>query len=143
MISPTDYARKWATRTAGASEDVKRGVMGVTEAPGQAAVRAKDALRANFLRALDDGTWERNTAAVSVDSWRQSMLGKGINHMQDGVNGAQSKVAAFAQSFLPFLANVVANVKQSTPRGSLEQNIQRSVAVMRGLAQYKRGLTGQ
>lgn len=80
---------------------------------------------------------------MSVDSWRQSMLGKGINHMQDGVNGAQSKVAAFAQSFLPFLANVVANVKQSTPRGSLEQNIQRSVAVMRGLAQYKRGLTGQ
>src|SRR3990167_11290530 len=93
-VNATQYAEKWAGRLKGSTEDIRRGVQRVTEAPGQAAARSKDLMRTKINQSIDDGTWETQVAAVSLPDWQKSVVDKGLNRIATGVDAAKPKQVA-------------------------------------------------
>lgn len=135
-VNATEYADKWASRLSAAGEDVRRGVEKVTVAPGIQAAAAKERMKAAIIKAIDDGTWEAQVKAVSLEDWKASMVGKGINRLSEGVNAAKPKQVAMAEKLLAAVDASVAEAN-ATPRGSLEDNINRMTAFVRGMAKRK------
>src|SRR5215469_11980919 len=112
-------AAKWAARTQAAIPDYTAGVNAVSQPPGRAAAAQAD-------------VWAGNVAAVTLEEWKSASTGKGAQRIAQGVTDAQGKMAAFMTTHL----QIVDRVKGSLPpRGSKEQNIQRAVAMMRGVMQ--------
>lgn len=126
---------KWASRTAGATQQVVEGVQRVTEAPGMAAARQKQAWLANIQAKADK--WENNVKRVSLSDWQQATT-QGAQRIAAGVQAKQGKMENFLTEFLPHVEQVQRKVN-AMPKGSLEQNLARMVENARGLSQFKRG----
>lgn len=133
-VTAQEYAEKWARRMKGATEDVRRGVEKVTEAPGTAAARQADAMLAGVQRAVQDGTWARQVARVTLQEWKDKTLNKGINRIAAGVDAAQTRQVAMAQDLLAAVDSVAAEVR-NMPKGTLEDGINRMTAFARGMSQ--------
>jgi hypothetical protein len=120
-ITAEQFAIRWEKGMRGAAERIESGVNAVTEAPG-----AKAAARADFwlqqVNASKD-KWQQNTAAVSLSSWKESMIKKGIPALQNAVTLAKPKVAAMANKLIPAIN---AAVESLPARGStLDENLLR------------------
>lgn len=128
---PTTVASKWAQNLSGATQSITDGVNAVSVAPGAAAARQKTVYVNNVTASADK--WARNVAAVSLSSWQQDMITKGIPRIASGAQAAQSKFATFMGKLLPYQANLVS---QLPARGNLEQNITRMTQMVRGMANF-------
>jgi len=123
-------AAKWAARTQAAIPDYTAGVNAVSQPPGRAAAAQADVWAGNVAAAK--AKFAKNVGAVTLEEWKSASTGKGAQRIAQGVTDAQGKMAAFMTTHL----QIVDRVKGSLPpRGSKEQNIQRAVAMMRGVMQ--------
>lgn len=129
--SPEQIAQRWAQGMGGARDKIVQGVNDVTVAPGQAAAAQKGAYLANVQANADK--WAKRTAAVSVDEWRTAMLSKGLDRIAGGATAAQPRFANFVNQLLPHIEQVK---RQLPARGTLDQNIARSAAFIRGMANF-------
>lgn len=121
--TPDQIAQRWAAGLAGAGDKIRSGVEAVTVSPGQAAARQKNVYLANVQASADK--WARNTGAVTLADWKQSMTEKGISRIGAGATASQPKFANFMGKLLPY----VASGRQSLPaRGTFEQNKARASA---------------
>lgn len=136
-LTPDQIASKWSTNLAGATESIKNGVNAVTVAPGVAAARQADVWAANVAASKDK--YKRNVAGVSLQSWQNSMLTKGVERIASGAAAAQPKFSAFVNQLLPHIAQVKATLPA---RGGLEANIARSAAFQRGMAKFTNTSSG-
>jgi hypothetical protein len=123
-VSPSEYSEKWSRRLKGATEDIRRGISRVTEAPGQAAARAQDLMKAKLNASIDDGTWARTVGAVSVDDWKRAATEKGVNRIAQGVDSAVPGQTTMAAKLLENVDQAVAIVKR-LPKGTIEDSINR------------------
>lgn len=137
MKDPQASATKWATNLASATQAISDGVDRVTVAPGQKAAAQVQVWQQNTAAAAQK--FARNVGRVSLASWQQDMKQKGIGRIATGAQQAQPKMAAFLTSFLPFID---AGVKALPARGTLEQNLNRMVAMARHTAGYQRPAGG-
>lgn len=135
-VTPEQFGAKWQQRLSGATEDIRRGVEGVTQAPGQRAAQQREAWLARTTAAADK--WARNVSRVSLDQWKSKMLNVGLPRVAQGAQANVDKVTAFAQEFLPHLDAGVQRVR-AMPKVSLEDSIQRMTAMVRHNASFKRG----
>lgn len=135
--SPQAVAEKWAKNLGGSIESIRQGVNAVTESPTHRAARNVAAYLANIQQAVADGTFEAALMAVDVGTWKRLMLEKGVNRIASGATSATPKMQAFMSEFLPFVDEGVRSL-ESMPRGGLEQNINRAIAMMRHNAGFKR-----
>lgn len=128
MATPTPEAaaQAWSQGLQSKVERMKAGVQAVTVSPGQAAARQKSVWAQNVAAAQDK--WARNTAAVSLTAWQEAFVNKGLPRIASGAAAGESKMAAFMGQFLPYVSNAV---KQLPPRGTFEQNLARSAAMIR------------
>lgn len=126
-------AQDWAAHLAAASDKIQRGVMAVSTAPGVAAARQKGAYVQNVTASADK--WASRVASVSAGEWQQAVVSKGLPRIAGGAQAAQPKFAAFMTQLLPHVQSSVASLPA---RGNLEQNIARSAAFARSMAQFKR-----
>lgn len=133
---PTAIAAKWATNLGNSTQTITAGINSVTESPTAKAARNVDGYLAGVQNSVASGKYQRGLANVSLEQWRQAAITKGIPRIAAGAVSAKPKVAAFLQNFLPFLDNVTAQVR-SMPNQTLQQRIQRAVAQMTGVSQYK------
>jgi len=135
-VNAQEYAEKWGRRLKGSTEDIRRGVQRVTVAPGEAAANQVELMKANIMKSLEDGTWERNVRAVGLQEWQDKFINKGIARIGAGVDAAQTKQVAMAEKLL---ANVDAAVEvvNRTPRGDLETNINRMTTYAREMNKRK------
>lgn len=136
-VTAEEYAKKWAQNLGSATQAVTAGVDKVTTAPGQLAVKKQDKMRANILKSIDDGTWARNTGAVPLEDWKNSMKQKGIPNIANGANLAISKQTTFAAKLLPFQDTLAAKVK-GMPDLTIEDSVNRAATFIRGMAQFKK-----
>lgn len=128
-------AQKWATRLSGATQAITDGVNAVTQAPGAKAAAQADVWLAKLQASRDK--WVRNVSAVSLGQWQQAMTTKGVQRIASGATAAVPKMTAFMQQWLPYeQAGVQALASQ--PRGTIDQNIQRMVTMVRYNAQFVR-----
>ena len=125
---------KWLRNIQTATPDITAGIQRVTTAPGQAAAAQSAAWQANTIAAADK--WKRNTGAVSLADW-QAAATAGVSRIAAGAQAKQGKMEAHLASFIPHL-EAGQRMLQSMPRGSMEQNLGRMVAMARHNANYKR-----
>jgi hypothetical protein len=136
MVSPATAAANWSRSLAASTEKIKAGVNSVNESPTAKAARRADAYLAGIQRAVADGRWQDSLNAVSLESWKQDMLNKGLPRIASGATAAQAKMQNFLTQFLPHVQQGKAML-ESMPRGGLEENIQRMTAMVRHNAQFR------
>jgi len=127
----TAIAADWSGRLAQSTEKIRRGVQGVSVAPGQAASRNKAGYVAGVMAAQDK--WARNVASVTLADWTTAMVEKGIPRIASGATAAQDKFRNFMVRLLPFIESGKAGLPA---RGNLEQNIARSAAWIRHMSTF-------
>lgn len=136
--NPQAVAKQWADRLAGSTQKIKDGVNAVTMNPAESALRRQDAYVSGVQRAVAEGKWQRGLQRITLGDWQRAMNEKGSARIASGATAARGKMEQFYSEFLPFVDGVVAKIDASMPRGSLEQNIQRAVAVMQGMSAFRR-----
>ena len=130
--SAADAASKWAQNLGASTSRIQAGVQAVTVSPGQAAARQKQAY-INGVNA-NAAKWAANVAAVSLTTWQNDVINKGIPRIASGASAAQPKFEAFMTRLLPFINQQVAALPQ---RGDLNANIARMTAFVTAMSKFK------
>lgn len=133
---PTTAANKWVQGMANSGDAMKRGVSAVTVSPGQSAAAAADKWLSKVTQAKDK--FARRVGAVSLSQWQNAMTTYGINRVAQGAQAKQQKMQSFMSEFLPYLKSGVDQV-HSMPKTTLEDGINRAVAMIRHNANFQRG----
>lgn len=137
MKSAADVARKWARNTGGAGENYKAGIQAVTESPMEAAIRQKNAYVSGVQRAADDGKWEAGLRRTDFGTWKKNAMEVGAQRLTSGVTKATPKMEQFMAEFIPHV-QAGKDKLRALPRGSLNENIARAVAMIEHNAQFRR-----
>jgi len=136
-VNPQEAADKLIRRLSGATEDIRRGIQGVQQAPSQAAIAQKELLKQKINEAIDNGTWEAGLNSVSLQDWKDAALNKGVSRIAGGISAARPKLTKFYAELLPAVDAAAAEVK-SMPKGTLEDSINRMVTYTRAMANFKK-----
>lgn len=134
--TPQDATSKWVTNLSGSTERIKAGVQRVTTAPGQQAAAQSQKWLQRVTASHDK--WRTRVAAVSLSSWQTSMVEVGVPRVAQGAQAKQDKYTAFAAEFFPYLDQGVRRI-DTMPSTTLEDNINRAVAMIRHNAGFRRG----
>jgi hypothetical protein len=133
-VNAQQWLQKWGQNLSAAGQAIQNGVSRVQQAPGVSAAQAADRYAAGVQKAVANGTWQNNVSKVSLQSWQQSMVSKGIPRLAQGIAAAQANKQAKVTQLLNAVDTAVAAANQ-LPRGSIEQNIARSAAFARAMSQ--------
>lgn len=135
--TPAEAASRWQRNLSASGQTITAGVNAVTEAPTQAALRNIDGYLMGVQNAVSSGKLQAGLQRATLDDWRRGMIDKGVGRISAGANAAAPKFQQFMSEFLPHVAAVQNRVKQM-PAAGLEDRINRAVANMRGLAEFRR-----
>lgn len=127
------WLSKWGTNLNAAGTYIKNGVSAVQTAPGVSAAAASDRMIAGVQAAVTSGKWQRNVSAVSLQSWQNSMINKGIPRIAQGVTQAQANKVPQITALLGAISTAV-QATNSLPKGGLEQGIARATTFMRAMS---------
>lgn len=130
-------ADKWARNLSAAGEAIKAGVQAVTVAPTEKAAQRADAYAAGVARSVADGKYQAGLRKVTLADWQNKVLRVGLPRLAAGAAENKSKVQSFLTEFLPYV-EAGQRMLESMPRGDLQTNIQRAVAMMNHNAQFRR-----
>ena len=78
MKNPADIARKWSRNLAASTDAMRQGVMAVTVNPAEKAIARQDAYIQGVQRAVATGSYARGLRKVTLQSWQDSMVKKGL-----------------------------------------------------------------
>lgn len=131
---PAAVGRKWSQNLAGSTEQIRAGVQAVQTAPGTLAARQADVWQNNTIAAK--GKYIRGVQSVSLADWQQATIGKGLQRIASGAQASEPKFVAAMTRLLPYIEQ---GVRGLPPRGNLEQNKQRALAMITHMANYNRG----
>lgn len=109
-VTPDQFVEKHARRTKAAVPDYKAGIARVSEAPGLAAAAKSDKMLAKLTEAVTSGKWAERVASVGLSEWQDAAMNKGAPRITAGVDGAASKVRAFASQLIPELERIKSEV---------------------------------
>lgn len=136
-MTPQQVAQKWARNLNAAGESIRAGVEAVTVSPTEKAARRVDAYAAGVQRAVADGTFVSGLRRVTLEAWKDSMLKKGAPRIGAGATAAVGKMEGFLAEFLPYVDSGK-RALEATPRGDLQTNIQRMIAMVEHNARFRR-----
>lgn len=136
---PTLAANKWRDNLSASAPSIKAGVQSVSVAPGALAAAQVDVWINNTMASKDK--W-KSRVQVPLQDWQTAMIELGIPRIATGAAQNVGKMATFLTSFLPHVERGVQQMRAQYPRGTIDQNIQRAVFIMRWNADYKRPAAG-
>ncbi len=136
-LSPAEATEKHARRLKGATEDIRRGVQRVQEAPGAQAAAKQEKFRQNLVASIDNGKWARRVASVSLGDWQQLMQEKGIPRIAAGVDASAAKTEEFFGQLFAHQEGLERKV-QNMPDLTLEDSINRMTTWVRGMSDFQR-----
>lgn len=126
MASPADAAARWQQNFGAAGPRWAQGIQAVTVPPGQAAAAAVDRYLAGTQAAAPK--FARNVAAVPLATWKDVSVSKGQGRLASGAQAGLAKYQAAITRVLDAEKSIIGGLP---PRGSVEQNIQRSAEFQR------------
>lgn len=135
-LNPSEYAEKWGRRLKGSTEDIRRGIQRVTEAPGVAAAAAQDLMKSKINEAIDNGTWASQVRSVTLQDWQGAATNKGLQRIGAGVDAAQPRQVAMAERLLAAV-DASAAAARRLPKGTLEDSINRMTTFAREMNKRK------
>ena len=101
-MTGSEFAEKWSRRLAGATEDIRRGVESVSEAPGKKAAEKKTKWVAKMTEASTQEKWARNVAGVTLEEWKRKTLEVGLGRISSGVTASTPRMAKFGEQLLTY-----------------------------------------
>lgn len=110
MISPQEALRRWKKNAGEATESYKAGVQAVTENPAAKAAAAADDYARGVREAVESGRYQAGLGRVTLQGWKDKAANTGARRYADGIKDGETKMAAHLSQFLPFLAQVKAEV---------------------------------
>lgn len=135
-LTPEETAAKHSKRLKAAIPDIRKGVEAVTEAPGKKAAAQADKMLAGITKSVQSGKWAKNTAAVSLEEWKEKTLTKGVNNIGVGIDASIAKTTEFyrkLQAHQKSIDTELANMANLT----LEDGIARATHQMRRMNEFK------
>lgn len=135
--SAQHVADKWARNLGASTEAIKAGIAAVNVAPTEKAAAAADRYAQGVANSVASGDYQKGLRRVSLEDWRRAITNKGIPRIAAGAAEAKPKMAAFLTEFLPHV-EAGQRALESMPKGDLETNLQRAVAMMRHNASFRR-----
>lgn len=121
MPSAAEAAARWQQQFGASGPRWAAGIEAVTVPPGQAAAAAQDRYMAGVQQNV--GKWASRTAAVPLSTWKAVSVQKGQGRLASGATAGAQKYQAAIGRVLDTAKAVIAGLP---PRGTVEQNIQRS-----------------
>jgi hypothetical protein len=113
------------------------GVNSVSQNPAERAIAQIPAMVQGVQMAAQSGKIEAGLRRVSLQSWKDAYIKKGVPRIQGGATQAQPKVQAFMQQLLPFIDSAKQQL-QGMPRGSPAQNDARLMFWVNQMRQFRR-----
>lgn len=135
-LTPQEAVAKQAARLKGATEDIRRGIDRVSEAPGVKAAAKQDKMLAGITEAVQSGKWAQRVSAVTLEEWKRKTRDVGVNRIAAGIDAAQPKMLAFYEQLIPFQENLQREVGKM-PDITLEDNLARMTTFVRGMSQFR------
>lgn len=137
MPSPSVAAKNWQQNLTNATTKITQGVQAVQVAPTALAAQAADKYAAGVQQAVATGKYQNGLMGVSLQSWQQSMINKGVPRIASGASAALDKTT---KAFTSLYAHIQSGLAQleSMPRGGLDNNLARGNAFARYMATYKK-----
>jgi len=135
-LTAAEAAAKWQRNLSNSTEDIRQGIERVDTAPGAQAAKKRGKYEQGVRDNVDK--WQRNVAAVTLDEWKRKAIDVGLGRIASGAAANEGKTAAFFDEFIPHLDRGVAAVR-AMPDNSLDDRINRSVAMMRHNSEFQRG----
>lgn len=129
-VTADEYAEKWSRRLKASTEDIRKGIDKVDAAPGVKAARAQELMLRRLTDSITSGKWANQVGAVSLDSWKASAKGKGVERIARGVDDATPAQVAMAQKLLAAVDSAAAKAR-ALPKGSIEDSINRMTTFVR------------
>jgi len=114
----------------GATEDVRRGIEKVTVAPGIKAAKSQDLMLRKLTDAIVSGRWARGVGSVTLEEWKASAAGKGVERIARGVDEATPSQREMATRLLAAVDAAAAKAR-AMPKGSIEDSINRMTTFVR------------
>lgn len=138
MLTAQQWATRWAAKMGEANDKIRQGVTALQTAPGEIATRAENEnkMRTNWLASLASGKWHNNTVAVTLQSWQQSMIVKGLANMPAGIASGTPKVQAYATRAIPIMTALQAQIK-AMPKANINDSKARMIAWIDGMVAAK------
>ena len=136
-LTPEQAADKLTRRLTGATQDIQQGVARVSVAPGSQAAQKQDKMLQHLTEKVQDGTWAKRVAAVSLEDWKKQMTEKGIGRISQGIQSARPKLVDFFGKLLPFQDSLSGTIK-GMPDVTLEDNINRMTTFIRGMSKFRK-----
>lgn len=128
MPSAADAADRWKTGFGAAGARWSAGIDAVTTAPGVAAAAASDRYVAGVN--ANAPKWASRVAAVPLQTWKDVAKAKGAGRLASGAQAGLAKYQAAIQKVLDAEKSIISGLP---PRGSVQQNIQRSAAFQQAM----------
>jgi len=135
-VTAEEYAEKQARRLKASTEDIRRGIENVTEAPGKKAAMAQEKMMTNLIESITSGRWAKAVGDVSLEEWKQKILDKGIGRIAAGIDAAQPKQVMMAQKLLAAVDAAQAKVMQM-PKNNIDDSINRMTTYAREMHKSK------
>jgi len=136
-LTPVEFQEKHARRLKASVEDVRRGIDRVTENPCEKAAAKQDKMLTNLTAAVSSGKWAAGLKRVSLPEWKSKARDIGVNRIAAGIDGAKTKVVAFAEQLLPHIDRGQEKIK-AMPDVTLDDNINRMTSFIRHMSELKR-----
>lgn len=123
LPSAQDAATRWNNGFAAAGTAWQAGIESVQTAPGQMAVAALP----RYISGVQQNAqkWAAKTGAVTLAQWKAAAIAKGPSRLASGATAGMPKYQAAIAKVLDAERSIIAGLP---PRGTVEQNIQRSSA---------------
>lgn len=121
--SAAEAAQRWQSGFGAAGQRWADGVEAVTVAPGQLAAAALPRYVAGVQQNAQK--WATRTAGVTLAQWKQMAVSKGQSRLASGAQAGMTKYQSRIAAVLEAEKSIIAGLP---PRGTVEQNIQRSSA---------------
>lgn len=135
-VTPVEFAEKWKRRMSQSTEDIRRGIDRVSEAPGVKAAAAADRMVQNLTESVTSGRWGRKVSEVSLADWKNAAKEKGLARVATGAAQAEAKMARIAAELLPAVDAAAAEAN-ALPKGTIDDSINRAATFMRRMREFK------
>ena len=134
LPSAADAAAKWNSGFGASGAAWSAGIDSVTTAPGQLAVAALP----RYLSGVQQNAnkWAAKTGSVTLQQWKDASKTKGPSRLASGATAGMPKYQAAIAKVLDAERSIISGLP---PRGTVEQNIQRSSAFQLAMHQAFQG----
>lgn len=142
-MSPAEIAAQWKKSLSASTEKIKKKVQAITESPMEKAAAQQELMRARILEAIDSGDWAAKLRATPLQSWKNSVIGKGLQNLQAGLADGESKVVAFQTMAAPVFDQAKQAAAAITKDGTTQTALRKVEAAINAMKTLKGRMKGR